>query len=193
MESKWFARHPFMKVLFLIAVAVVLITYTLPICANSHSCSRRQWRLLCPVRKPCISTVYSGGRWCVGTHMLPACNNSMAIAQQDNARVTVFETPYTYNMLTGEQFPLLADGSLHTGTPQGLRSPSSSKLPQNGAMGRPVTAEDVAYTWATHVKYETEVGVSYQDLHRQHHGSRCSDGFSDAQNWIWAGKLSIRC
>src|SRR4030065_171637 len=38
------------------------------------------------------------------------CNNAMAIAQQDNARVTVFETPYIYNMLTGEEFPLLADG-----------------------------------------------------------------------------------
>ena len=29
-------------------------------------------------------------------------NNAMAIAQQDNARVTMFETPYLYNMLDGK-------------------------------------------------------------------------------------------
>ena len=36
----------------------------------------------------------------------------MAIAQQDNARVIMFETPYLYNMLDGKQYPLLADGPL---------------------------------------------------------------------------------
>ena len=39
-------------------------------------------------------------------------NNAMAIAQQDNARVIMFETPYLYNMLDGKQYPLLADGPL---------------------------------------------------------------------------------
>ena len=38
-------------------------------------------------------------------------NNAMAIAQQDNARVTMFETPYMYNMLDGRVYPLLADGA----------------------------------------------------------------------------------
>ena len=37
-------------------------------------------------------------------------NNAMAIAQQDNARVIMFETPYLYNMIDGKQYPLLADG-----------------------------------------------------------------------------------
>ena len=37
-------------------------------------------------------------------------NNAMAIAQQDNARVTMWETPYLYDMLDGKQYPLLADG-----------------------------------------------------------------------------------
>ena len=41
------------------------------------------------------------------------CNNAMAIAQQDNARVTMFETPYMYNMLDGKLYPLLADGRLY--------------------------------------------------------------------------------
>jgi hypothetical protein len=30
----------------------------------------------------------------------------------DNARVIMFETPYLYNMLDGQQYPLLADGPL---------------------------------------------------------------------------------
>ncbi len=37
-------------------------------------------------------------------------NNAMAIAQQDNARVIMFETPYLYNMIDGKVYPLLADG-----------------------------------------------------------------------------------
>jgi peptide/nickel transport system substrate-binding protein len=39
------------------------------------------------------------------------CNNAMGIAQQDNARVIMFETPYLYDMLDGKQYPLLADGA----------------------------------------------------------------------------------
>lgn len=39
-----------------------------------------------------------------------SCNNAMTIAQQDNARVLMFETPYLYNMLDGQIYPLLADG-----------------------------------------------------------------------------------
>ena len=43
------------------------------------------------------------------------CNNAMAIdPQADNARVTMFETPYLYNMLDGKQYPLLADGDYAT-------------------------------------------------------------------------------
>ena len=37
--------------------------------------------------------------------------------------------------------------------------------------GTPVTADDVAYTWATHVKYKTTVGAGNTALHRYHH--RC--------------------
>ena len=32
-----------------------------------------------------------------------SCNNAMAIAQQDSARVIMFETPYLYDMLDGKQ------------------------------------------------------------------------------------------
>ena len=86
----------------------------------------------------------------------------MTIAQQDNARVTMFETPYLYNMLDGQVYPLLADGPY---TWNDARTEITFKL--NSAAhwsdGTAVTAEDVAYTWATHVKYGTPTGVNNAD------------------------------
>ena len=89
-------------------------------------------------------------------------NNTMAIAQQDNARVTVFETPYIYNMLTGEEFPLLADGP-YTWNEARTQITFKIKTAAHWRDGTPLTAGDVAYTWATHVKYATSVGVTYKD------------------------------
>ena len=37
-------------------------------------------------------------------------NNAMGFAAGANAREAIFETPYMYNMLDGQQYPLLADG-----------------------------------------------------------------------------------
>jgi peptide/nickel transport system substrate-binding protein len=90
------------------------------------------------------------------------CNNAMAIAQQDNARVTVFETPYIYNMLTGEQFPLLADGP-YTWNEARTQITFKIKPAAHWSDGSPVTADDVAYTWASNVKYDTEIGINYKD------------------------------
>ena len=84
-------------------------------------------------------------------------NNAMAIAQQDNARVTMFETPYLYNMLDGQVYPLLADGPFEW---DDARTEVTFKINQAATWndGSPVTAEDVAYTWATHQKYNTPTG-----------------------------------
>jgi len=90
-------------------------------------------------------------------------NNSMAIANnQDSARVTMFETPYLYNMLDGKVYPLLADGDYEWNDD---RTEITFKLKPAAQWsdGTPVTAEDVAYTWATNVKYETPVGAAYKD------------------------------
>lgn len=91
------------------------------------------------------------------------CNNAMAINQQDSARVTMFETPYLYNMLDGKVYPLLADGPY---TWNDARTEITFKL--NAAAkwsdGTPVTADDVAYTWATNLKYETGVGTGSKDF-----------------------------
>jgi peptide/nickel transport system substrate-binding protein len=90
------------------------------------------------------------------------CNNAMALAQQDNARVTMFETPYLYNMLDGQVYPLLADGPFTWDdgmTQVTFKINSAAKWSD----GTPVTADDVAYTWASHVKYNTQFGAANKD------------------------------
>jgi peptide/nickel transport system substrate-binding protein len=89
-------------------------------------------------------------------------NNAMGINQFDNARVVMFETPYLYNMLDGRQYPLLADGpykwnDAHTAITFGIKKAA------HWSDGTPVTAEDVAYTWAAHVKYDTSIGAGNKD------------------------------
>lgn len=90
-------------------------------------------------------------------------NNAMAIAQQDNARVIMFETPYLYNMLDGKQYPLLADGDY---TWNDARTELTFKIKPAAKWndGTPVTAEDVAYTWATAVKYNTPIAAANKDF-----------------------------
>ena len=79
-------------------------------------------------------------------------NNAMAVAQQDNARVIMFETPYLYNMLDGKQYPLLADGD-YTWNDARTEITFKIKTAAKWNDGTPVTAEDVAYTWAAAAKY----------------------------------------
>ena len=89
-------------------------------------------------------------------------NNAMAIAAGDNARVVMFETPYLYNMLDGKQYPLLADGDYQWNADR-TELTFKIKKAAKWSDGTPVTAEDVAYTWATHVKYNTSTGASNKD------------------------------
>ena len=89
-------------------------------------------------------------------------NNAMAIAAQDNARVIMFETPYIYNMMDGKQYPLLADGD-YVWNDAGTEITFKIKAAAKWNDGTPVTANDVAYTWATHIKYNTAVGSASKD------------------------------
>jgi peptide/nickel transport system substrate-binding protein len=89
-------------------------------------------------------------------------NNALAIAQQDNARVLMFETPYLYDMLDGQVYPLLADGpyawnDAHTELSFKINAAA------HWSDGTPVTANDVAYTWKAHVEYNTPTGASNID------------------------------
>ena len=91
------------------------------------------------------------------------CNNAMAIAEQDNARVLMFETPYLYDMLDGGVYPLLADGPF---TWNDARTEITFKLNQTAhwSDGTPVTADDVAYTWYANITYESNAGVNSKDF-----------------------------
>ena len=89
-------------------------------------------------------------------------NNALAIVQQDNARVTVWESPYIYNMLDRKQYPLLADGPWSWNVDM-TEITFKIKPAAHWSDGTPVTAHDVAYTWTTNVKYGTAAGVGYQD------------------------------
>jgi peptide/nickel transport system substrate-binding protein len=91
-----------------------------------------------------------------------SCNNAMAISQQDSARVTMFETPYLYDMLDGKQYPLLADGPWSWNADM-TEITFKLKKAAHWSDGTPVTADDYAYTWATHVKYNTPTGASNKD------------------------------
>ena len=90
------------------------------------------------------------------------CNNALAISQGDNARVVMFETPYLYNMLDGKQYPLLADGD-YAWNDAHTELTFKIKKAAKWSDGTPVTAEDVAYTWATHIKYNTGTGAGNKD------------------------------
>lgn len=108
---------------------------------------------------------YNGLQWgaVVGWNPYSSSNNNgMAIAQGDSARVTMFETPYLYNMLDGQQYPLLADGP-YTWNEARTEVTFKLKPAAKWSDGTPVTAEDVAYTWATHIKYNTGTGAAYKD------------------------------
>ncbi|MBE7555691.1 MAG: ABC transporter substrate-binding protein [Anaerolineales bacterium] len=116
---------------------------------------------------PRNETLYSNGQqWgpVVGWNPYSTSNNNaMAIANnQDNARVIMFETPYLYNMLDGKVYPLLADGDYEWNAD---RTELTFKVKEAAKWsdGTPVTAEDIAYTWATHVKYSTPVGTANID------------------------------
>ncbi len=89
-------------------------------------------------------------------------NNAMAINQQDNARVLMFETPYLYDMLDGKVYPLLADGP-YTWNDAHTELTFKIKAAAHWSDESPVTADDAAYTWATHIKYETPTGASNKD------------------------------
>jgi peptide/nickel transport system substrate-binding protein len=89
-------------------------------------------------------------------------NNAMAITQRDNARVIMFETPYLYNMLDGRQYPLLADGPCQWNDAH-TELTFKIKKAAHWSDSSPVTAEDVAYTWDTHVRYNTPAGAGNKD------------------------------
>jgi peptide/nickel transport system substrate-binding protein len=90
------------------------------------------------------------------------CNNALAIANQDNARVIMFETPYLYNMLDGKAYPLIADGPW-TWNEDRTEITYNIKPAAMWSDGTKITADDAAYTWEAYVTYETNTGNNYKE------------------------------
>ena len=115
---------------------------------------------------PRNETLYTNGQqWGAVVGWNPyssSMNNAMAIGQQDSARVIMFETPYLYNMLDGKQYPLLADGDYVWNDAQ-TEITFKINLAAKWSDGTPVTADDVAYTWASNIKYSTNAGNNFKD------------------------------
>jgi peptide/nickel transport system substrate-binding protein len=175
MDNKRLTRRSFLKSLILFAGALIFAIHTpsiakttasAPAAVQPASLKADLTSVSVVAALPRAETLYLNGlQWGSVERWNPYAsytNNMLAIVQQDNVRVTVFETPYIYNMLTGEQFPLLADGPY---TWNGARTELTFKIKAAAQWrdGAPVTAADVAYTWASHIKYGTDVGMGYQD------------------------------
>jgi peptide/nickel transport system substrate-binding protein len=90
------------------------------------------------------------------------CNNAMGIGENDNARVMMFETPYVFDMLDGKVYPLLADGPYAWDSGMTQITFKLNKAAK-WSDGTPVTADDVAYTWASHLKYNDNDGNMFKD------------------------------
>jgi len=108
---------------------------------------------------------YNGIQWSPVVGWNPyssSMNNGMAVTAKDAARVIMFETLYLYNMLDGQSYPLLADGDPVWND---ARTEITVKLKPAAKWsdGTPLTADDVAYTWDTNLKYSTNAGNNFKD------------------------------
>ncbi len=107
---------------------------------------------------------FNGQQWGSVTGWNPyssSMNNALAIAPGDNSRVVMFETPYLYDMLDGKQYPLLADGPWAWNTDM-TQITFKIKAAAKWSDGTAVTADDVAYTWASYVKYGATAGANFK-------------------------------
>jgi peptide/nickel transport system substrate-binding protein len=114
---------------------------------------------------PRDETLYFNGlQWnaVVGWNPYSSSMNNAWIAGKDSARVPVYETLYLYDMLDGQSYPLLADGP-YTWDDGQTQVTVKLKAAAHWSDGTPVTADDVAYTWDTNLKYSTNAGNNFKD------------------------------
>ncbi len=116
-----------------------------------------------PNQLPRTETLYYGGlQWGAVNGWNPLSddmNNALVLNQNaGGARTLMFETLYMYNMLDGSMQPLLADGD-YVWNAERTEMTVKLKSAAKWSDGTPVTAEDVAYTFAANVKYQSAQGV----------------------------------
>lgn len=80
-------------------------------------------------------------------------NNNFCMSAGASARVIVYETLFIYNLLDGQLYPLL--GTDFAWNEDQTEMTVHLNPDAKWSDGTPVTAEDVAYTWETHKKYES--------------------------------------
>jgi peptide/nickel transport system substrate-binding protein len=102
------------------------------------------------------------GQWGKANDMNPFSDNGnfFACSQTDTSNELIYETLYMYNPLDGIMYPLLADGDYSWNSD---KTELTVKIKENAKWsdGTPVTADDVAYTFATHIKYQSSTGIVY--------------------------------
>jgi len=108
---------------------------------------------------------YNGLQWSpvVGWNPYSSSMNNSWIAAKDSSRVLIYETLYLYNMLDGGSYPLLADGPAVWSEDQTEITVKINPA-AHWSDGTPVTADDVAYTWDTNLKYSTNAGNNFKDF-----------------------------
>lgn len=107
---------------------------------------------------------FNGQQWGTINNFNPMSansNNAMAITQNDSARVLIYETLFLYNMLDGSLNPLLGESYEWNADQTQL----TIKINANAKWsdGTDLTADDVAYTFNTHVKYGSSTGNDYKN------------------------------
>ena len=116
---------------------------------------------------PRNETVYFNGlQWSAVVGWNPyssSMNNALAVTAKDAARVVMFETLYLYDMLDGGSYPLLADGP-YTWNDAQTEITVKMKTAAHWSDGTALTADDVAYTWDTNLKYSTNAGNNFKDF-----------------------------
>lgn len=114
---------------------------------------------------PRNETLYFNGQQWGGINnfnpMSANSNNAMAIQQVDSARVLIYETLFLYNLLDGSLQPLL--GKSYEWNEDQTQLTIKLNPDAKWSDGTAVTADDVAYTFATHVKYRSTNGNDYSN------------------------------
>ena len=141
-----------MKKLLCMAIALMLALTAIGAMAEATDLPREE-------------TLYFGGQqWgsVVGTNPLSSNNNnSMAVAANARgSRTIMFETLYMYNMLDGQLYPLLADGD-YVWNDDLTEMTVQIKAAAKWSDGTPLTADDVAATWAACEKLQNGTYVNY--------------------------------
>ena len=156
-----------MKKLLYVMSLLIIASMVLTACGGAPKALSPEEVAKLAAALPRTETLYfNGQQWSPVVGWNPyssSMNNALAVGAKDAARVIMFETLYLYNMMDGKSYPLLADGDPVWND---ARTEITVKLKPAAKWsdGTPLTADDVAYTWDTNLKYSTNAGNNFKDF-----------------------------